>query len=239
MIEKVSEEVPEKNSTHKEVIRTIASGVNSLKTQLVNVTNRNKKMWRAVAKSGSETAVCSLNREQQLLELEGESSGTPRRYNLRMTPTRQAAASRYQKQTTKGVANEQQEGGSSSNEDDVNDNIAACSLLKTDKSEETETGGLTEPTCMDGKEMIDSKSLELAELSVTEDAAVVTVEPSTPEHAAAVTMQPSTAELLTATVKVPVTELERAKQMAQQLTALIANLESQESGFTVTSSECV
>ena len=234
MIEKVSEEVPEENSTHKEVIRTIASGINSLKTQLVNVTNRNKRMWRAVARSGSETVASSLSHEQ----LEDESSGTPGRYNLRMTPTRQAAASRYQKQTAKGVANEQQEGRSSSNEDDVNDNITACSLLKTDKSEETETGGLTEPTCMDGKEMIDSKSLELVELSVTEDAAVVTMEPSASEHTAAVITQPSTAEL-TATVKVPVTELERAKQMAQQLTALIANLESQESGFTVTSSECV
>ena len=223
MIEKVSEEAPEENSTHKEVIKAIASGINLFKTQLVSVTNRNKKMWRAVAKSGSETAA-SLSREQQLLEVDGESSGTPRRYNLRMTPTRQAATSRYQKRAAKGVANKQQEGGSSSNEDDVNDNIAACSLSKIDKSEESETSGLTQQ-CMDGKETIDSKSLELAESSVTEDAAVVTVEPSTAE--------------LTATVAVPVTELERAKQMAQQLTTLIANLECQESGFTVTSSEYV
>ena len=64
MIERVSEEAPEENSSHKEVIRTLASGINSFKSQLVNVTNRNKKMWRAVARSGSETATSSLSREQ-------------------------------------------------------------------------------------------------------------------------------------------------------------------------------
>ncbi len=215
MIERVSEEVPEENSTHKEVIRTIASGITSFKTQLVSVTNRNKKMWRAVARSGSEpmTSSSSLNCGQ--LELERESSGTPGRYNLRMTPTRQAVAGRYRKQTS--AKGEQEEGGggsSSSNEDDVTNDVTSHSISKTDKSDEVETG---EKVAMDS---------ELVETSRTEDvAATMTMEPSKLGH--------------TATVTVPVTELERAKQMAQQLTALIADLECQESGFTVTSSECV
>jgi hypothetical protein len=214
MIERVSEEAPEENSTHKEVIRTIASGITLFKTQLVSVTNRNKKMWRAVARSGSEPMTSSsLSRGQ--LELEGESSGTPGRYNLRMTPTRQAVAGRYRKQT---AAKGEQEGGgggsSSSNEDDVTNDVTSHSVSKTDKSDEVETGEKVE---------MDS---ELVETSRTEDvAAAVTMGPSTLGH--------------TATVTVPVTELERAKQMAQQLTALIADLECQESGFTLSSSECV
>ena len=210
MIERVSEEALEENSTHKEVIRTIASGINSFKTQLVSVTNKNKKMWRAVARSGSEPVTSStLSRGQ--VELEGESSGTPGRYNLRMTPTRQAVAGRYRKQTA--AKGEQEGGGSSSNEDDVTSDVTSHTVSKTDKSDKVE---------MEEKVIMDS---ELVETSRTEDAAAETIEPSTLEH--------------TATVTVPVTELERAKEMAQQLTALIANLECQESGFSVTSSECI
>lgn len=211
MIERVSEEAPEENSTHKEVIRTIASGINLFKTQLVGVTNKNKKMWRAVARSGSEP-VTSSTLSRGHVELEGESSGTPGRYNLRMTPTRQAAvAGRYRKQTAaKGV---KEGGGSSSNEDDVTSDVTPHPVSKTDKSDEVE---------MEEKPIMNS---ELVETSRTEDAAAETIEPSMLEHAA--------------TVTVPVTELERAKEMAQQLTALIANLECQESGFSVTSSECV
>ena len=214
MIEKVGEEVPEESSTHKEVIRTIASGINSLKTQLINMTNKNKKMWRAVARSSSETVPSSLTREQQLLEVQGESNTTPGRYNLRQTPTRQAAASRTQKQVTRAaLAGEQQEGtrtsSSSSNGEDTTDEMGqtdtTCthSLSKTDKISE-ESGGQTEST--DSNETVDTKSLE------------PTKEPST--------------EL---TVTVPVTELEKAKQMAQQLTALITNLEHQESGLAMSS----
>ena len=206
MIERVGEEAPEESSTHKEVIKTIASGINSLKTQLINMTNKNKKMWRAVARSSSETVPSSLTREQQLLELQDESSTTPGRYNLRQTPTRQAAASRTQKQATRvALAGEQREGtrtsSSSSNGEDTTDEMGqtdtTCthSLSKTDKISE-ESGGQT----------VDTKSLEL------------TKEPST--------------EL---TVTVPVTELEKAKQMAQQLTALITNLEHQESGLAMSS----
>lgn len=215
MIERVSEEAPEENSSHKEVIRTLASGINSFKSQLVNVTNRNKKMWRAVARSGSETATSSLSREQ--LELEGEPNGTPRRYNLRMTPTRQAVASRYQKQTATG---ERDNGGGGNS----SDNVPSHSVSKTDESEQVITHRTTEP--LNSAETVDSESaFQSAEPSVSDDAAVMTMEPSTLDN--------------TATVTVPVTELERAKQMAQQLTALIANLECQESGFTVTSSEYV
>lgn len=214
-MERVSEEAPEENSTHKEVIRTIASGINSFKTQLVSVTNKNKKMWRAVARSGSEpvtSSSSSLSCGQ--LELQGESSGTPGRYNLRMTPIRQAVAGRYKKQTAAKGEQEGGEGGrSSSNEDDVTSDVISHTVSKTDKSDEVE---------MEEKATMDS---ELIETSRTEDTASETIEPSTLEHRAIVT--------------VPVTELERAKEMAQQLTALIANLECQESGFSVTSSECV
>ena len=212
MIERVSEEAPEENSTHKEIIRTITSGINSFKTQLVSVTNKNKKMWRAVARSGSEPVTSSILSRGQV-ELEGESSGTPGRYNLRMTPTRQAVAGRYRKQTTAKGEQEGGGGGSSSNEDDVTSDVTSHTISKTDKSDEVE---------MEEKATMDS---ELVETSRTEDAAAETIEPSTLEHAA--------------TVTVPVTELERAKEMAQQLTALIANLECQESGFSVTSSECI
>ena len=83
MMEKVTESSADKD---KEVIRTIASGVNSLKS---------KKVWRGMLKSSMET-VASLSCEQ----LEGGIA----RYNLRSTPTRQAAASRleseFQKQST-------------------------------------------------------------------------------------------------------------------------------------------
>ena len=253
MIEEISKEAPEESSTHKEVVRTIASGINSIKTQMVNMTNRNKKMWRAVARSSSESAV-SLNRE-----LEGESSGTPGRYNLRSTPTRQAAAAKNQKRTAKAVTNEQ---GRSSSENDVTDDVIAHSISRTDKSVEAEASVMTES--MDSKETVDSKSLEPSESPTTKDGvsmsamqssttelvATVTMQPSIIEHAEAmVATEPSTSEHtgtivtastseLAATVTVPVTELERAKQMAQQLTALIVNLEHQESELT-TFSQCV
>lgn len=253
MIEKVSEEAPEESSTHKEVIKTIASGINSIKTQMVNMTNRNKKMWRAVARSSSESAVSSLSRK-----LEDECSSTPRRYNLRSTPTRQAAAAKNQKRTAKAVTNER---GRSSSEDDVTDDVIAHSLSKTDKSVEAEANVMTQS--VDSKETMDSKSLEQSDSSTIEHGATislpltsttelsetVTTQPSVTEHAEEVitigpyrsehtgivtAMQPSTSELA-ATVTVPVTELERAKQMAEQLTALIANLEHQESQLTTSS----
>ena len=119
MLERVSNEAPGESSSPKEVIVTIASGIGMLKTKLVNTTNKNKKMWRAMAKNTS-TAEVSTPLQQELCE--GAPAGaSPARYNLRSTPTRQAAAAASssvhvpRKRNSKVVASEE----SSSREKDV------------------------------------------------------------------------------------------------------------------------
>ena len=201
MIKKVSVESSEESSAHKEVIRTIAAGVNSLKSKLVSVTNKNKKMWRAVAKNAPDT-VSTLIREQLEDEAGDTSTSMPGRYNLRSTPTRRtSAANRTLKQSAKPVAKE---------------------TLLLDGEEEftnlTDRGETQIPvTCISDE---NSKADEAGEL-ITD----------TKETADGKIEEPSTCggDQHLATITVPITDLERAKQMAQQLTALITNLEHQQS----------
>ena len=200
MIERVGMETSGESSTHKEVVRTIATGVNSLKSKLISMTNKNKKMWRAVAKNTPVT-VTSLSREQ--LELEaGESGASPGRYNLRSTPTRQAAASRTQKQNANTTANLQQEEQTSSGSREELTNL----------TDESETNLKLTPFSDKNSTSVEAGGLRDTDTEVTTD--TLTVESSTCEP-----------DLQSATITVPVTDLERAKEMAQQLSALITNLE--------------
>lgn len=206
MIERVCQEAPKQTSVHKEAVKTIASGVVSLKTQLVNMANKNKKMWRAVAKSGvsDNAASSSLSHKH---ELEGESI-PPGRYNLRSTPTRLSAANRNKKQTlTANALSAETQASCGSNGEDDGDSMAPCAqtVSKTDTCTSQEE--VSERT--DNKEPLNSESLESTKSSTTE------------------------------LVTVPLTELEKAKQMAQQLTTLIASLEDTGQSELSTSAECV
>lgn len=202
MIEKVSVESSEESSTHKEVIRTIAAGVNSLKSKLVSVTNKNKKMWRAVAKNAPDT-VSSLIREQLEDEASDTSASMPGRYNLRSTPTRRAsAANRTLKQSAKPVASQLY-----SEERSLSDSEAELTNKRETQIQET---------CISDE---NRKADEAGEL-ITD----------TEETADSKRKEPSMCDgdLHLATITVPINDLERAKQMAQQLTELITNLEHQQ-----------
>ena len=198
MMERITSEAADEGSTHKEVIQTIATGVNSLKSKLVNVANKNKKMWRAVAKNSAEVAT-PLSREQEHCD-EGAS---PARYNLRSTPTRLAAAASSvgHKRNNKTTTSELQEEMSSIRSG-------------TDQTEKTDHNltqvshrmGITEDTGRQQTVAMDTGSTQSEE-----------------------PLAAGLGDQLTATVSVPLTDLERAKQMAQQLTALISNLEHLES----------
>lgn len=204
VIDKIGQEAPDEGSTQKEVIRIIASGVNSIKSKLVTMTNKNKKMWRAVAKNTTET-VTSLSREQFEVEAVSVSPGHGR-YNLRSTPTRQqvAAASRAQRQAVanKATVKEEEEGTSGSCRDESTDKEQTKVPSQTLHTEEEAGGGVR-----DSNETLLNTDLQKAK------------EPSSCNSAGQ----------QEATVTVSMTELEKAKQMAQHLTALISNLEHQQS----------
>ena len=190
-MEIVSKEAPEVSSAHKEVISTIASGVNALKSKLVSMANKNKKVWRAMVKTSTDSVAPTCTSSEQ--PGTQDEIASPARYNLRSTPTRQAAAIRSQKQSVNPVASN---GGGTCRQP----NISKLTQTVYKNKQSAETCGLSDET-------LDTKSSELEEPLArgTQD-----------EHA-------------TTIVTVPVVELERAKQMAQQLTALISNLEHQES----------
>lgn len=204
MIEKVSVESSEESSTHKEVIRTIAAGVNSLKSKLVSVTNKNKKMWRAVAKNAPDT-VSSLIREQLEDEAGDTSTSMPAgRYNLRSTPTRRASAAyRTLRQSAKPVASQlhAEERPLSGNEEEF--------TKLTDKGESQ--------VCVSDENRTADEAGEL----ITDDKVTADSKPEEPSMC--------DGDQHLATITVPITDIERAKQMAQQLTALITNLEHQQS----------
>ena len=206
MIEKVSVELSEESSTHKEVIRTIAAGVNSLKSKLVSVTNKNKKMWRAVTKNAPDT-VSSLIREKLEDEACDTSASMPGRYNLRSTPTRRASAAKTTlKQSAKPVASQlHAEERSLSGSEEEFTNLA-------DKGETQ-----IPVTCISDE---NRKADEAGEL-ITDTKETADSKPEEPSM--------SDGDQHLATITVPITDLERAKQMAQQLTALITNLEHQQS----------
>ena len=205
MIEKVGMESSEESSTHKEVIRTIATGVNSLKSKLISVTNKNKKMWRAIARNAPDT-VSSLIREQLEEDETCDAVASPGRYNLRSTPTRRAsAASKTRRQSAKPVASQlqvEERSLSGSGEEFAN-------LI--DKEE-------TQPTCISDESI---KTEEAGELTTTDTKETSDTNPEEPSMC--------NKDQHLATITVPITDLERAKQMAQQLTALITSLEHQQS----------
>ena len=198
-MERVGQEAPEESSTHKEVIRTIASGVNSLKSKMVTMTNKNKKMWRAVARSTPET-LTSVTREQ--LDNETESA-SPGRYNLRSTPTRQATACRTTRPRSHTLPSERDEGSKEEAPPDKELLKLAQPLQNTGTHKEAGTG-------TDSNETLDTKSEKEKEFSLA---------CGSDQH--------------TTTVTVSITELEKAKQMAQHLTTLISNLELSQTSRTL------
>ena len=198
-MERVGQEAPEESSTHKEVIRTIASGVNSLKSKMVTMTNKNKKMWRAVARSTPET-LTSVSREQ--LDNKTESA-SPGRYNLRSTPTRQATACRITRPRSHTLPIERDEG--SKEEAPSNKELPKLAQSSQDTGTHKEAG-----TGTDSKETLDTKSEKEKEFSLA---------CGSDQH--------------TATVTVSISELEKAKQMAQHLTTLISNLELSQTSPTL------